>query len=470
VCSQTLEIPDDENQEIMAQDNTHTSGPWWRELNKYHWFVLIVAALGWMFDCLDQQLFNIARGPAMKELLKGATPAQVAEYGGYSTSIFLIGWASGGLFFGVLGDRIGRARTMMWTILIYSLCTGLSALSQNFYDFAFYRFITGFGVGGEFAVGVALIAEVMPAKARPYALGLLQALSAVGNVAAALIGMLFGYLEQHGKIAVGGSWRWMFVVGALPALLAVVVQKRLKEPESWKAAKASGKALGSYASLFQHPRWRKNTFLGLGLAFAGIVGLWGIVFFSVDLTRSVMTKYFMAKGLTPAEVSGNATFWASVASMMLNVGAFCGMYAFGVVTQRIGRRPAFAITFVLAMLSTALVFWKLNSFNDIFWMMPMMGFCVLSLFAGYAIYFPELFPTNLRSTGTSFCYNVGRFVAASGPFLLGKLTLVYSAQAEPLRYAGLTMCSIFLLGLIILPFCPETKNQPLPEDERGFSH
>src|SRR6476661_6679890 len=193
----------------MAEDNTHTSGPWWRELNRYHWFVLVVAALGWMFDCLDQQIFNIARGPAMKDLVHD--PLLVGKYGGYATSIFLIGWASGGLIFGILGDRIGRAKTMMWTILIYSLCTGLSALSRNFWDFAFYRFITGFGVGGEFAVGVSLVAEVMPDKARPHALGLLQALSAVGNVSAALISMGLGHLEQTGALKCG--WRWMFVVG-----------------------------------------------------------------------------------------------------------------------------------------------------------------------------------------------------------------------------------------------------------------
>ena len=127
--------------------------PWWAGLTRYHWFVLIVAALGWLFDTMDQQLFNLARVPAMKELLTVAgglppTPAEVAKYGGYATSIFLLGWATGGIAFGVLGDRIGRAKTMMWTILIYSICTGLSALSNNFWDFAFYRYITRLGVGG----------------------------------------------------------------------------------------------------------------------------------------------------------------------------------------------------------------------------------------------------------------------------------------------------------------------------------
>src|SRR5258707_3773942 len=168
------------------------SGPWYRDLTRYHWFVLGVAALGWLFDTMDQQLFNLARVPAMRELLSSpelgpADDNAVAKYGGYATSIFLIGWASGGLAFGVLGDRIGRAKTMLLTILIYSLCTGLSALSVGFWDFAFYRFITGLGVGGEFAVGVALVAEVMPDGAVPFVLGLLQAFSPEGDLTSPLI-------------------------------------------------------------------------------------------------------------------------------------------------------------------------------------------------------------------------------------------------------------------------------------------
>jgi len=454
------------------------AAPWWKLLTRYHWFVLIVAALGWLFDCLDQQLFNLARRPAMLELLGASKPGDLDFYGGLATAIFLIGWATGGLTFGMLGDRIGRARTMMWTILIYSLCTGLSAFSVGFWDFAFYRFITGLGVGGEFAVGVALVAEVMPDRARPYAIGLLQALSAIGNVSAALISMGLGRLEETGVIgsAAGWSaWRWMFVVGAFPALLALVVRARLKEPERWLALKAAGAAkgirLGSYAELFTHPRWKRHAIVGVLLACSGVIGLWGIGFFSIDLTQSVLRKTFESQGLSGAELSGKLKLWAGLASMMLNLGAFVGIYGFGLVSQRIGRRPTFAIAFIAAMLSTAMVFLFLRDFSDVFWMMPVMGVCQLSLFGGYAIYFPELFPTNLRSTGTSFCYNVGRFIAAAGPFTLGALTRhVFSDYSEPLRYAGLTMCSIFILGLLVLPFAPETKGQPLPEEDRGTSH
>ncbi|MFM7138081.1 MAG: MFS transporter [Planctomycetota bacterium] len=451
-------------------------GPWYRGLTRYHWFVLVVAAMGWLFDCLDQQLFNLARKPAMETLLAtadaAADPKAVDFFAGLSTCIFLAGWATGGLIFGVVGDRIGRAKTMMITILIYSLCTGLSALSQGFWDFAFYRFITGLGVGGEFAVGVALVAEVMPERARPYALGLLQALSAIGNFGAALIGIGLGLAQksfEDGLIAGWEPWRWKFVIGALPAVLALVIRAGLKEPERWQVMKqqaaATGASLGGYGALFADPRWRRNAIIGLLLACAGVIGLWGVGFFAIDLQRSVLKKTFEAQGLTGAELSSRLTIWSGVASMMIQVGAFVGMMLAAGICQRVGRRAFFAIFFTAAMISTMVVFAYLDDFSDFWWMLPIMGFFQLSVFAGYAIYFPELFPTRLRSTGTSFCYNVGRFVAASGPFLLGQLSAtVFAGSPEPMRPAGLAMCLIFLLGLAVLPFAPETKGRLLPED------
>jgi MFS family permease len=439
---------------------------WYRELNGYHWFVLIVAALGWLFDCLDQQLFILARQPAMKELLPAApTQAQIDQAGAYVTAIFLMGWAIGGLVFGVMGDRIGRARTMIVTILMYSLFTGLSALSVSVWDFALYRFLTGLGVGGEFAVGVALVAEVMPDRARPYCLSVLQALSAVGNISAAGIGMTMGTLAERGLVA--SVWRPMFVVGAVPALLALVIRWRLREPERWQKVSLEGEVarkLGSYRELFGHPVWRRHALIGLGLAFSGIVGLWGVGFFTFDLVGNVLRERFVAEGMSERQVAGAVAHWKGIASIMMNIGAALGMYGFAILAQRAGRKLTFAICFVAALLSTVSVFYFLEEFHQVFWMVPIMGFCILSLFAGYAIYFPELFPTHLRSTGTSFCYNVGRFVAAAGPALLGWLTgVAYADTAEPLRHAGLTMCGVFLIGLFVLPFAPETKDQPLPE-------
>jgi MFS family permease len=215
-----------------------------------------------------------------------------------------------------------------------------------------------------------------------------------------------------------------------------------------------------------------------------VIGLWGIGFFSPDLQQYVAEPQYkkeaIERGLATAEqvqqnklppeavkfVNGQKAYWAGITSLVQNTGAFFGIFAFSYVTGFLGRRLTFGFFFLAAGISTAAVFLYLSTWSDIFWMIPIMGFFQLALFGGYAIYFPELFPTRLRSTGTSFCYNVGRLIAASGPFALGLLTSQVFAgfeQPYPLRYAGVTMCSVFLLGLLVLPFLPETKDQPLPE-------
>lgn len=457
--------------EVAVADATGV--PWYRELNRYHWFVLAVAALGWLFDCLDQQLFNLARKPAITELLgPSASGNLVDQYSAYATAIFILGWATGGLVFGILGDRIGRAKTMMMTILMYSAFTGLSAFSTNVWDFGVYRFLTGLGVGGEFAVGVALVAEVMPNRARAHALGWLQMLSTVGNVSAALINISLGVMEGSGAFENTDwkPWRLMFVVGAVPALLAVVIRSRLKEPEKWQAAVASGQTpqqAGSIRELFGDPRWRRNVLVGLALAVPGVVGLWAIGFFSFDFVRTVFKRHFEAQGLSPSEYKGELTKLVGIVSVLQNIGSCLGIYVFKRFTERYGRRPAFAVAFLAAMFGTAGTFWFLNSMTDVFWMIPLMGFCQLSLFGLYAIYFPELFPTRLRSTGTSFCYNVGRFVAALGTVTMGELIRYVGELCHDdvmaWRYTAVVMSSVFLIGLAALPFAPETQGQPLPE-------
>jgi MFS family permease len=435
---------------------------WYRDLNRYQWLVVLVASGGWMFDTMAQQLFNLARKPAITELLGGnPDPGLVSQQAGISTCILMIGWGLGGVLFGILGDRIGRVKTMILTILCYSLFTAVSMAARSVWDFNVYRFLCGFGVGGQFAVGVALVAEEVPARARPYALGFVQATSAIGNMMAAAIGIFLGQLETAGTI--GAAWRWEFLAGALPAPLAFVVFKKLREPEQWLKARAQKKTMGSFKELLGNPRWRRNSIVGLLLAFSGVVGLWGIGFFSYDLFRPVLQRTFEAQGLTGAALNGKITTWIGLTSLFQNLGCFFGVYAFTYLTHYTGRKKAFAVSFVAAMLMTAFTFWNLNRLTDIFWMVPLMGFAQLSLFGGYAIYLPELFPTRLRSTGTSWCYNVGRIVSAAGPFTLGFLTSKVFHGPDALRYAGVTMCLAFLVGLAVLPFAPETKGQPLPE-------
>src|SRR5271165_5819825 len=354
---------------------------WYRDLNGYQWLVLLVCSFSWMFDLMAQQLFSLARKPAIRELMGGhASEAAVSQQAGYATSVLMLGWAAGGIVFGVLGDRMGRVKTMALTILFYSLFTGASTFATGIWDFNLYRFLCGLGVGGLFAVGVSLVAEVVPPQARPYALGTLQAFSTLGNMLAASIGILLGYMERSGTIA--GAWRYEFLAGAMPAPLAWLVFRKLKEPEAWLKARAAKTPLGSWRELFSQPPWGRNAVVGLLLAVAGVVGLWGIGFFSYDLFLPVLEKTFRAQGLSGAALAGKTTTWIGITSMFQNFGGFCGIYAFTYLTHYTGRRNAFAMAFLAAMCTTAYTFWNLKAIGDIFWMVPLMGFWQLALFGG----------------------------------------------------------------------------------------
>lgn len=446
---------------------TQQSQPWWRLLTREHWFVFTIASLAWFFDCLDQQLFNLARDGAMEQLLP--TKAMAIEYAPYTTSVFLVGWAIGGLFFGALGDRFGRARILTFSVLLYSVSTGLNALSTGFVDFCVYRFLTGTGVGGVFGLAVALVADTVQDKARAPALGLLQSLSTVGNITAGLLGMGVGMLALRELLPFGlKAWQTMFIIGAAPAFLCVFILGGLKEPKKWVDAKAAGAKtgvkFGSYKVLLSHPRWRRHAWAGLAICSAGIIGLWGVGNFHPKIVRTIVETHLAAQNLSPEKLASEKTFWASMGLLLQNIGAFIGMMTLSKVAQVRGRKFAFTLSLILAFASTILVFKGMREFSHIFWMIPLMGFGQLSVFAVYAIYLPELFPTSLRSTGTSFCYNVGRLIAATAPFTVGQITRSLGGNIESFRTAGMIVSVVLLLGLLVLPVLPETKDQPLPEE------
>lgn len=570
----------------QVPETEKTNVPWYQLLTRYHWFVFIVCCLGWGFDTFDQQIFNLVRNPALADLMNlDATNAKVVAMGGYATSLMLIGWAVGGILFGIMGDKFGRARVMVMTILVYAAFTGLGGMATNWWDFLIYRFLTGMGVGGQFAAGVTLLAETMPDRARAKSLGMLQIVAAFCNFSAAILTMFLTFLDQHFSLFGGFPvWRVMFFIGFLPALLAVVIMRRLEEPEKWKQAVASGgvKKAGSLSDLFGNPRWRYNIIIGMLLATCGVIGLWGIGFFSVDLTRTAfrnsknhevrisgdvekidfefirmladspkellpiaLDKKIMLQSFIDAqpktndpgaifqavlenqqslenlnkekiletldkespdgkrkkqtneerdrcnkilstapektdtetfailadqiskrssEITSYVGIWGSITSLLFNLGAVFGTLAITIVAERFGRRPAFTLFFAASLVMTCVVFLLMDTPTEVLWMTPLLGFCALSLFGGYAIYFPELFPTHLRSTAVSFCYNIGRFIAATGPMGLGLLTsYVFHEAAEPIRYAGAAMSITFIFGIIITWLGPETKGKPLPE-------
>lgn len=450
-----------------------SSQPWWKALTPYHWFVFLVASAAWFFDCLDQRLFSLARIPALSSLM-GQPPGapEVQAFGKVVTAWFLIGWGVGGMIFGSLGDKFGRAKMLTLTILIYSVFTGLSFFSQTALDFTIFRFLTGLGVGGVFGLAVALIAETVPGTARAQSLGLLQVLSTIGNISAGFAKMGIDALEAGKSIAPGTGWRWMFLIGALPACMIILTRHRLKEPESWLALKAAGKLpkgsiFAPYAKLIGDVRWRKNLIVGALIASTGVVGLWAIGEYAVDLQKTVFATHFTNAGLPPDAVKARVNDSITIAYLLNMCGAATGMWIFTRIANFAGRRLAFLLGFSAAMVVTFLVYWKMNSPADAYWMMPLMGAAQLSVFAGFAIYLPELFPNSLRSTGTSFCYNLGRFAAAGGSFFSSVLTKdIFGAHPAPMpyRYSAMTMCVLFFVGIVTLIFAPETKGQPLPED------
>jgi MFS family permease len=441
--------------------------PWWRSLTRDHWQVFALASLAWLFDCLCQQAFNLSRDGAMADLLTDKTRA--TEYASYTTSVFLIGWAIGGFIFGALGDRHGRARMLTVSVFLYSVGTGLSAFTAGYAGFCASLFFTGLGVGGIFGLAVALVADTVADTARAPALGLLQSLSTWGNIVGGMIGMGIGAAAAHRLLPFGlRAWQSMFLVGSLPALVCAFALMRLKEPARWVQARTEGiekgVKFGSYGKLLRHPTWSRHAWFGLIFCCSGIIGLWGLGNFHPAIVGSIVVAHYAGAHLAANELAGKLATWRALGLLMQNIGAFCGMIALARFAQTKGRRPALALGLALSFLSTVLVFKSLRQFDQIFWMLPIMGFGQYGVFAVYAIYLPELFPTSLRSTGTSFCYNFGRLAAATAPFTLGRITRRLGGDIEGFRTAGLWMSLVLLVGIAVIPFLPETKGQPLPEE------
>lgn len=422
---------------------------WHRGVTGYQWLVLFVAWLGWAFDAMDSTIYSLVLQPALRELLQTRSSAvsqqDIGWYGGLIFSVFLIGWAIGGSAFGVLADRFGRTRTLAVTILIYAVFTGLAALSATWWQLGLYRFFTALGIGGEWAAGAALVAEVWPEEKRAKAAGLLQSAWAAGFFAAAVFNLLLR----------GSGWRALFLAGVAPALVALLVRLWVREPARWLAAQAqqrrSGERLPHKLPQLFSPELIRSTLTGSGLAFVAVFGLWGATNWTPTLVRSLPGL----QGLEAAEL----TSYVSYATMMLNLGALGGYLSFGPLADRFGRRAVFGLMCAGSLVMLPTTFLTPHSFPQVLLLLPLLGFFNNGIFSGFAIYLPELYPTRIRATGAGFCFNVGRVLAAAGPFLTGLLVKALGSFGR----AASAIALIYVLGLLILPFAPETKDKPLPE-------
>lgn len=436
---------------MYSSDDVVAPKRWYEGLRGYHWLVLVVASCGWLFDTMDQWLYVFSRQPALRELLTKqgieASDANVGYYSGIVQAIFIFGWATGGFLFGIIGDRLGRTRTMAITVLMYAGFTGLSGLAQTWEQFAILRFLTGLGVGGEFAAGASLVAEVFPPHARATALGIMQASSAIGNIMAGVINL---------TVAPAFGWRWVFAVGVFPALLVFVIRLFVKEPEQWEQEKQralrENRQLGAMSEMWHTPRFRHNLLVGVGLGAIGIVGFWGISTWSPDLLRNILNP----QGLP--ELRPQVERMVSIAGIAQNAGAFFGSLFAAWLAQKVGRRFAIRVALSLCLVIAPATFHYTHSFATALVFFPLLGFSMLALLGCYAVYFPEIFPTRLRATGTGFSYNVARYIAAVAPWTFGTLRGMFGIE-----WAATIIALVFLLGYVVLRWAPETKDKPLPE-------
>ena len=429
----------------MTSSSTLPKPPWYAEVTRYQWLVLAIASAGWVFDTFEGQIFNITRNQLLGELLSAHGAAgDIKRYGDEFLGIFLLGGTVGGLFFGSLADRWGRRPTMIVTILMYSIFSGLTFFAHNLSEVAVLRFLVAMGVGGEWAVAASLVAEAFPARARAHASGIFHATSIIGTWLAALAGM-----------AVGLHWRYAYLIGVIPALLVLWVRSSVQESAKWKeqAARQDGVRLGSFRELLGNPRWRSRALFGMLLAAVGLGTFWGVTVAGQDLANELLLKGGAAK-----EVAANHAKFAY--GIVETAGGGLGLLAFGPLCVRFGRKKTFAWVQGMALVVTPILCYGPKSYGQMLCLLPVFGFFTLSMHAGFAIYFPELFPTHLRGTGTAFCFNGGRILASVVLWFSGWLK---SLPGMDLRRAVTSLSLLFALGIVIVLFLPETKDQPLPE-------
>jgi len=416
---------------------------WYAEVTRYQWLVLIIASAGWVFDVFEGQIFNITRGEMLRELLGASTDgAEIKRWGDLLIAVFLVGGTTGGVAFGMLGDRIGRKPTMAITILVYSIFSGLTYFATELWQVAVLRFLVALGIGGEWSVAAALVAEVFPARARARASAIFHGTSVIGIWLATIAGML-----------VGANWRYAYLIGILPALLVLWVRQGIHEPPREASRGIQTAPRGSLRELFGDPRWAKPAILGMLLAAVGLATFWSVIVAGQDLAKAMLQN----TGIAEAEASERAKF---AFGFVQTLGGGLGLFCFGPLAEWLGRRGAFAVMHVCAVCIVPVTCFLPITYTQLLCLLPVFGFFTGGFHAGYAVYFPELFPERLRATGAGVCFNGGRLIAAPMLYFSGTLK---AWPGVSLQLAVTLLSLLFLVGLVLLVFLPETKGRPLPE-------
>jgi MFS family permease len=400
------------------------------------WLVLAAAFLGWMFDGVEQGVFPLVARPALQDLLGVQADQLLGVWMGGITALFLIGAAAGGLVFGWLGDRIGRVRAMILSILAYSVFTGCCYFAQAPWHLGMFRFLAAVGMGGEWSLGVALVMESWPEHRRPLLAGAIGAASNVGFGLLGALGMMIPVTRD--------SWRWVMLAGAAPAVLILFIARYVPESHRWKTTAKAGTA---------HPRrellsgpLRRRTLIGIVLASVALIGTWG----------SVQWLPAWADQLT----SGNDGHAKGLTQLLSAAGAVLGCLAGPWLGARLGRRSAYSLLCLLSLVTCGCLFRLVSTYGWGFQVLVLLtGLATGSFYGWLPLYLPELFPTRVRATGQGVSYNSGRIFAAAGALQMGQLLKFYEGSYAR---AGATITLVYGLGLLLVWLAPETRDNALP--------
>lgn len=405
--------------------------------------VLTAAFLGWMFDGMEMGIFPLIARPALLQMQTEAgiplTDAFVGRWMGYATAAFLLGAALGGVVFGWLGDKIGRVRAMAASILVYSLFTGLIYFATEPWHLAACRFIAALGMGGEWSLGVALVMEVWPERHRPLMAGIIGAAANVGFLLIAVLGMFFTVTVD--------SWRWVALVGAAPAALTFIMRLFVPESEKWHQAVKNAETKSQPLREVFRPPLLKWTLMATALSSVALIGTWGSVqWLPLWADKMAGAANPMAKAYTQA---------------LSALGAVIGCVAGAWIGGFFSRRTMYFGLCLGSLLSCAWLFRGIDSFGATFLLLTFIVGGVTATFYGWLpLYLPELFPTRVRATGQGLSFNAGRILAAWGALQMGALMQTFHGSYAQ---AGAVITLVYVIGLVIVWFAPETKGKPLPE-------
>jgi MFS family permease len=429
--------------------------PWYRTLDRTKWRALVAANLGWLFDGFETYALILTAGVALKQLHPTAAD-QTAFYIGLTIAMTLLGWGVGGILGGIVADYVGRRKVLLASITLYSLFTGLSAIAWDWESFLVLRLLTGVTLGSEWGTGTSLVAELWPPHARAKAAGLMQCGLGLGFFLASAAWHFIAPLGPN-------SWRYMFLLGVLPALFALWLRRRVPESEKWTKVADRRATLQNRKSLTEEertytrftlrqiladPKLRRLTILGSIMSTVTTLAWWGI------------STWVPAYVGTMAERDGHSPeSYASTAGMIYNVGAIAGYISLGFAADKFGRKPTVFAYFAAALVMTPVLFLWTQDLTLVLLLCAVNGFFTLGQYTWMPVWLPEFYPTHLRATGAAFVFNAARFIAFLGPLLAGTIIAALGGYGTAATVLGL----IYLVGMAVVPFCPETRGRQLPD-------